>query len=96
MVTCSATKKTTSVKRNLIVFIHPTILRGGSNDLAIMGDKYNYIRNQQLALRERGIHLMPDDASPLLPKWDDYLALPPPFADDTKTPLEPLDDSASY
>lgn len=72
-------KKTSTVKRNLMVFIHPTILRGGSNDLAIMGDKYNFMRDKQIALRERGIKLMHNEVSPQLPAWDELLALPPPF-----------------
>ncbi len=72
-------KKTTLVKRNLMVFIHPTILRAERDSLAIVGDKYNYMRQQQLAVRERGVRLMANDSAPLLPEWNDFLALPPPF-----------------
>lgn len=79
-------KKTSTVKRNLMVFIHPTILRSERDSLAIVGDKYNYIRNQQLAVRERGVNLMSNDTAPLLPEWNDFLALPPPF--DPDAPVE--------
>jgi len=75
-------KKTTLVKRNLMVFIHPTILRSERDSLAIVGDKYNYMRDQQLAVRERGVRLMSNDSAPLLPEWNDFLALPPPFDPD--------------
>lgn len=79
-------KKTTTVKRNLMVFIHPTILRGERDSLAIVGDKYNYMRDRQLAVRERGVRLMSDDSAPLLPEWNDFLALPPPFTPDAAAP----------
>lgn len=75
-------KKTTLVKRNLMVFIHPTILRSERDSLAIVGDKYNYMRERQLAVRERGVNLMSNDSAPLLPEWNDFLALPPPFDPD--------------
>jgi general secretion pathway protein D len=79
-------KKTTTVKRNLMVFIHPTILRGERDSLAIVGNKYSYMRDRQLAVRERGVRLMSDDSAPLLPEWNDFLALPPPFAPDAAPP----------
>lgn len=75
-------KKTSTVKRNLMVFIHPTILRNARDNLAIVGEKYNAMRNQQLAVRERGIHLMNNKVSPVLPEWDEKLSLPPPFAEE--------------
>lgn len=72
-------KKTMTVKRNLMVFIHPTILRSARDSLAIVGDKYNHMRARQLAVRERGVNLMANDSAPLLQEWNDFLALPPPF-----------------
>lgn len=80
-------KKTSLVKRNLMVFIHPTILRNEHQNLAIVGDKYNYMREKQLAVRERGVKLMSNEVSPLLPEFDDFLALPPPFEPDAAIPL---------
>lgn len=79
-------KKTTTVKRNLMVFIHPTILRGERDSLAIVGNKYSFMRDRQLAVRERGVRLMSDDSAPLLPEWNDFLALPPPFTPDAAAP----------
>jgi len=79
-------KKTTTVKRNLMVFIHPTILRNARDSLAIVGDKYGYMRDKQLAIRERGVKLMANDVSPLLPEWNDFLALPPPFEPEAAAP----------
>jgi general secretion pathway protein D len=72
-------QSTQKVKRDLMVFLHPRILRDGKQSSAIATDKYNYIRAQQLDIRERGVRLMSDDASPLLPEMDKFLELPPPY-----------------
>ncbi len=72
-------QSTQKVKRDLMVFLHPRILRDGKQSSAIAADKYNYIRARQLDIRERGVRLMSDDASPLLPEMDKFLELPPPY-----------------
>ena len=55
-------------KRNLMVFIRPTIIRedGILNDIS--GKKYSLMRARQLDRREDGIRLMPDHQSPVLPE----------------------------
>jgi general secretion pathway protein D len=72
-------KKTTKVKRDLMVFLRPVILRDASEDAAVSGEKYNYMRARQLETRERGVALMSSDAVPVLPAMRDWLRLPPPF-----------------
>lgn len=72
-------KKTTKVKRNLMIFLHPVIMRDASQSAAITGGKYNYIRSEQMAFREKGISLMLDKESPTLPEWGEFLTLPLPF-----------------
>jgi general secretion pathway protein D len=66
-------------KRNLMVFLRPTIVRDGAvmNDLSAA--KYNYIRADELRKQEEGLQLMNDEKLPLLPKWNDALTLPPSF-----------------
>jgi len=68
---------TTKVKRNLMVFLRPIILRDAATYSRVSGNKYNYFRAQQLEMRQRGVDLMPDSASPLLP--DRFNELAPPF-----------------
>jgi len=70
---------TTKRKRNLMVFIRPTIIRDGVTMNKISHKKYNFIRAQQLDHQADGISLMPNTEGPSLPKWDDALALPPSF-----------------
>ncbi len=66
-------------KRNLMVFIRPTIIRDGLTMDKISNKKYNYIRAQQLERRADGINLMPNSETPVLPQWDDTMALPPNY-----------------
>jgi general secretion pathway protein D len=76
--------KTTTVskrKRNLMVFIRPTIIRDGVTMNSISRQKYNYIRAEQLKHQANGIPLMPLSEGPSLPEWDESLALPPSFED---------------
>jgi general secretion pathway protein D len=70
---------TSKRKRNLMVFIRPTIVRDGFTMNEISKRKYNYIRAEQLKRQSEGIPLMPFQESPGLPEWDDTLVLPPSF-----------------
>ncbi len=70
-------RSTSSVKRNLMVFIRPQIL----HDEALMDDitrsKYSNIRSEQLRQRERPAGLTRPRDMPLLPELDDFLQAPP-------------------
>ncbi|MCC8987976.1 MAG: type II secretion system secretin GspD [Candidatus Contendobacter sp.] len=57
---------TTKLKRNLMVFLHPVILRDSAQGALHTNDKYSYIRDQQLAARERADYLLPNVQPPLL------------------------------
>jgi general secretion pathway protein D len=72
---------TTVSKRNLMVFIRPTIIRDGVTMNEISHKKYQYIRAEQLKRQSQGIPLMPNTEGPTLPVWDDKLSLPPSFED---------------
>lgn len=77
--------KTTKVKTNLMVFIQPTILKDAALTAAHTGDKYNFIRAQQLKLREDGFRLADEENSPLLAKNKQFLNLPPPYSETVKS-----------
>jgi general secretion pathway protein D len=68
-------------KRNLMVFIRPTIIRDGITSNKISLQKYNYIRAEQLKRQSEGVPLMPFTEGPALPAWDDVMKLPPSFDD---------------
>ncbi|EHQ51898.1 general secretion pathway protein D, partial [Ectothiorhodospira sp. PHS-1] len=66
-------------KRNLMVFLHPVIIRDHNDMTGQTAAKYNYIRAEQLRSRAQGVLMMPDDTVPVLPDWEALLHLPPPF-----------------
>ncbi len=69
----------TKRKRNLMVFLRPTIIRDGQLMNQISKEKYNFIRADELRKKDEGLDLMIDDKLPLLPEWNDQLVLPPSF-----------------
>ncbi|WP_371194457.1 type II secretion system secretin GspD [Glaciecola sp. SC05] len=73
------TTTTSKRKRNLMVFLRPTIVRDGVTMNEISHRKYNFIRAQQLNRQSQGIPLMPNTEGPSIPAWDDKLTLPPSF-----------------
>lgn len=75
------TTTTSKRKRNLMVFIRPTIVRDGITMNTISHRKYNFIRAEQLKRQAEGIPLMPNTDTPVLPEWNDALELPPTFED---------------
>jgi general secretion pathway protein D len=68
-----------SRKRNLMIFLRPTIIRDSNLMDSISSRKYNYMRAYQVNKQEEGLSLMEDAKLPILPQWEDKLALPPSF-----------------
>ncbi|GGQ28013.1 type II secretion system secretin GspD [Shewanella litoralis] len=69
----SSSKKT---KKNLMIFIKPTIIRDGMTMEGIAGRKYNYFRALQLEQQSSGINLMPNTQVPVLEEWSQEAYLP--------------------
>ena len=72
---------TTKTKINLMVFLQPTILKDEAFNARVTHEKYRYIRDQQLAAREKSLGLMDEEAAPLLPDIKNFLELPAPYKD---------------
>jgi len=72
-------KHTKKEKRNLMVFLHPKIMRDSTTETQISSGKYSLMRAKQLELQEQGVSLMPNERPPLLPEFDELMQLPPPF-----------------
>ncbi|MBM7424483.1 type II secretion system secretin GspD [Spongiibacter marinus] len=60
---------TSMSKRNLMVFIRPTIVRDQATLSELSGRKYNFIRTEQLAKAASGISLFPFTELSVLPEW---------------------------
>lgn len=67
-------RSSSRVRRNLMVFLRPVILRDGAVESAVTGSKYNYIRNEQLRVREDSDGLLQPHQKPVLPELE---AIPP-------------------
>ena len=59
-------RNTTKLKRNLMVFLHPVILRDAGQGTLYTDSKYSYIRDQQLTARTREVSLLPNVQPPVL------------------------------
>ncbi|MDZ7622344.1 MAG: type II secretion system secretin GspD [Candidatus Competibacteraceae bacterium] len=66
-------RDTTKLRRNLMVFLHPVILREPAQASLYTSDKYSYIRMQQLAARDKG-YLLPDTRPPVLKPQEEVKA----------------------
>lgn len=74
-------EKTEKVKTDLMVFLHPTILKDKRSMLNFTNQKYDFIRAKQLDMRKQGLDLMSDKEVPVMPEMKQMLTLPPPYAD---------------
>jgi general secretion pathway protein D len=60
-------------KKNLLIFIRPTIIRDNEQLAGATAEKYRYIRDQQLLRRERGLMFLDDDNLPVLAEWEEQI-----------------------
>lgn len=67
---------TAKVKRNLMVFLRPVILRDAATNSQIASSKYNFFRAQQIDMKQQGVNLMSDEVTPVLPARFNELPLP--------------------
>ena len=74
------TRSGSKEKRNLMVFIRPTILRDGVAAAIETNAKYNVLRNQQLQRRKGKVTLLPGERQPLLPPIEDLSKYADPTA----------------
>ena len=74
-------------KRNLMIFLRPIILRDAATEAAVSSEKYNYLRTEQLRMRENKELRYRGDKQPLLPELEDIAPRdlfrnPPPIMPD--------------
>ena len=73
-------KQTNKDKVNLMVFLHPTILRDAGTADRYTSSKYNFVRGLQMDTHgTESLPLMPGEYGPQLPEMRELLELPPPF-----------------
>ena len=72
-------RSTTNTKRNLMVFLQPTILRDSDTEKYYTNDRYNYFRDLQLK-NQTPVQLMPGAERPILDELKNLDKTPPPSA----------------
>jgi len=63
-------------KTNLMVFIHPVILRDAAITESYTNSKYNYIRALQMQQDADGVNMMPGKQHPVLPVMEQFTVAP--------------------
>jgi general secretion pathway protein D len=74
------TRSGSKEKRNLMVFIRPTILRDAADAAIETNSKYNVMRQQQLLRRKGRVTLLPGERQPLLPPIEELSRYADPTA----------------
>ncbi|MFQ5487013.1 MAG: type II secretion system secretin GspD [Gammaproteobacteria bacterium] len=72
-------RSTTKEKTNMMVFIHPTIIRDAALARDLTSLKYDYMRARQLEVQAKGHLFLDDDQVPVTRPLDELLAVPPPL-----------------
>ncbi|MGB8338589.1 MAG: type II secretion system secretin GspD [Burkholderiales bacterium] len=60
-------EKRDRVKRNLMVFLRPVVLRDAASTASLTGDRYDYIRKEQIQVKPEYNFMLPDMPVPVLP-----------------------------
>jgi general secretion pathway protein D len=63
-------------KSDLMVFLHPRVLHDAATSASVSQEKYNYIRSEQVQMRENTETITPRAEQPMLPEVHDFLASP--------------------
>lgn len=70
-------QNTKKVKRNLMVFLHPVIVRDAATEQLVTQDKYGYMRIKQLEQKADGQSLLPKDVTPVMQNLNDFMVVYP-------------------
>ncbi|MEO0437144.1 MAG: type II secretion system secretin GspD [Pseudomonadota bacterium] len=85
----------TVTRRNLLVFIRPTIIRDEAALAGATAQKYRYIREQQQKQRDEGLIFFEDDQLPVLPDWEQQIRQLEEIRDDVRQGELPAESSTS-
>jgi len=81
-------------RTNLMVFIHPVILRDSVVTSNYTNSKYNFIRSLQMGADEDGVNLMHNKKHPVLPTLEEFTAKPGEAAVPAAPAAEPAPEPA--
>ena len=64
-------QKRSRVKTNLMVFLRPTVIRSTEQSVNLTGNRYDFIRNAEIAAQPENSLVLPSMGAPLLPPLQD-------------------------
>ena len=64
-------QKRSRVKTNLMVFLRPTVIRSSEQSVNLTNNRYDFIRNAEIAGQPENSLVLPDMGAPLLPPLKD-------------------------
>lgn len=70
-------QNTKKVKRNLMVFLHPVIVRDAATEQLVTQEKYGYMRIKQLEQKAEGQSLLPKSVTPVMQNLNDFMVVYP-------------------
>ncbi len=79
-------RSSSRIRRNLMIFLRPVILRDAAVESSISGSRYNYIRGEQQRMRDDERGLLRAHEKPILPELD---AVPAPGTGEAMPIVEP-------
>jgi len=79
------TRNVSKKKTNLMVFIHPTIMRDGVQTAFETNAKYNAIREEQVNYKNGKVTLLPNERQPALPPLEEKSR----YSDPNSVPVDP-------
>jgi general secretion pathway protein D len=82
---------TTKKKRNLMVFLRPVIMRDAATESNVTEGKYTYMRAQQIEQMQKGVSLLDDSVTPVLP--EKLPSIPKPFNQTPSNPQQPANSN---
>ena len=83
-------QKRTRKKTNLMVFLRPTVVRSSEQSVNLTTDRYDFIRNEQVAGQPENKLTLPNMGAPLLPPLQDGRMVGGLLSDQAK-PIAPAD-----
>jgi general secretion pathway protein D len=63
-------------KSDLMIFLHPKILRDAATEASMSSEKYNFMRTEELQMRQEDWPITPRLQRPVMPEVHDFLASP--------------------
>jgi len=88
-------QKRSRVKTNLMVFLRPTVIRSSEQSVNLTNNRYDFIRNAEIAGQPEKSLVLPDMGAPLLPPLQDGRMVGGPLSNQAESGVPEIDPLVS-